>query len=100
MSPDIYISYPDIVKMKNFEIPDKHKDIDAVATKKPLWYSENMKVTNMSRNEELLTTILFPYFSDIFTKKVDDNSRESVKWDAQEMCEEWIKHTYCEGWIL
>ncbi|MEZ5105839.1 MAG: Gfo/Idh/MocA family oxidoreductase [Draconibacterium sp.] len=65
-----------------------------------LWDSENMKVTNISRNEELTTTKLLPYSSDVVTKKVDDNSRERVKWNAQEMCEEWIKHTYREGWSL
>lgn len=65
-----------------------------------LWDSENMKVTNISRNDKLTTTKLLPYMSDIVTKRVDDSSRESVKWDAQEMCEEWIKHTYREGWSL
>lgn len=65
-----------------------------------LWDSENMKVTNISRGDKLTTTKLLPYSSDIVTKKVDDESRQSVKWDAQEMCEEWIKHTYREGWSL
>ncbi len=65
-----------------------------------LWDSENLKVTNISRNEKLYTTKLLPYSSEIVTKKVDDESRQSVKWDAQEMCEEWIKHTYRDGWSL
>ena len=65
-----------------------------------LWDSENMKVTNISPNEELVTTKLLPYSSDIITKNVDDESRQSVKWNAQEMCEEWIKHTYQNGWSL
>ena len=65
-----------------------------------LWDSENMKVTNISPGEQLTTTKLLPYSSDIVTKKVDDESRQSVKWNAKEMCEEWIKHTYQNGWSL
>ena len=63
-----------------------------------LWDSENMKVTNISSNEKLVTTKLLPYSSDIVSKRVDDRSRQSVEWNAQEMCEEWIKHTYRDGW--
>lgn len=65
-----------------------------------LWDSENMKVTNISSDEKLVTTKLLPYSSDIVSKRVDDESRKRVEWNAQEMCEEWIKHTYREGWKL
>ena len=63
-----------------------------------LWDSENMKVTNISSGEKLETTKLLPYSSDIISKRVDDRSKQSVEWNAQEMCEEWIKHTYRDGW--
>ncbi|HSH18838.1 MAG TPA: Gfo/Idh/MocA family oxidoreductase [Draconibacterium sp.] len=65
-----------------------------------LWDSENMKVTNIGPGEELVTTKLSPFTSDIVTKRVDDQSKERVKWNAQEMCEEWIKHEYNNGWKL
>ncbi|MBN1986147.1 MAG: Gfo/Idh/MocA family oxidoreductase [Prolixibacteraceae bacterium] len=65
-----------------------------------LWDSENMKVTNISPDEKLRTTKLSPYAEDIVTKKVDDQSKQRVEWNAQEMCEEWIKHSYQNGWSL
>jgi predicted dehydrogenase len=63
-----------------------------------LWDSENMKVTNLTPDEKLKTTKLLPFLSDVVTKRVDDQSRQEVVWNAQEMCEEWIKHTYRDGW--
>ena len=63
-----------------------------------LWDSENMKVTNLLPDEKLVTTKLLPFSSDVITKRVDDRSKERVKWNAQEMCEKWIKHNYREGW--
>ena len=65
-----------------------------------VWDSENMKVTNISSREKLVTTNLLPYSSDIVSKRVDDQSRQNVEWNAQEMCEEWIKHKYRKGWEL
>ena len=65
-----------------------------------LWDSENLKVTNISPDEKLVTTELHPYSSDIISKRVDDQSRQSVEWNAQEMCEEWIKHNYRKEWEL
>jgi predicted dehydrogenase len=65
-----------------------------------LWDSENMKVTNISSSEELVTTKLSPFTSDVVTKRVDDQSKTRVKWNAQEMCEEWVKHKYNNGWKL
>ncbi len=65
-----------------------------------LWDSENLKITNISPNETLVTTRLLPFSSDIITSKVSEESKETVKWNAQEMCEEWIKHTYHNGWSL
>lgn len=63
-----------------------------------LWDSENMKVSNLSPDEKLKTTKLLPFSSDVVTKKVDDQSKQEVEWNAQEMCKEWIKHTYRKGW--
>lgn len=65
-----------------------------------LWDAENMKVTNIDPNEKLRTTKLVPYSSDIVTKKVDDDSKILVEWNAMEMCNEWIKHDYKNGWKL
>ncbi len=65
-----------------------------------LWDSENMKVTNISPDEKLVTTKLSPYSSEIVTRRVDRQSKERVEWNAQEKCEEWIKHTYHNGWKL
>lgn len=63
-----------------------------------LWDSENMKVTNISPTEELTTTKLKPFASDIITRRVEQRAKERVVWNAQEMCEEWIKHEYRAGW--
>jgi len=65
-----------------------------------LWDSENMKVTNLSPNEKLVTTKLLPFSSDVVTRNVERKAKERVEWNAQEMCEEWIKHDYREGWSL
>ena len=64
------------------------------------WDSENMEVTNISPDEKLVTTKLSPFSADIITRKVERQSKESVEWNAQEKCEEWIKHTYQNGWSL
>ena len=63
-----------------------------------LWDSENMKVTNISPDEKLVTTKLLPFSSDVVTKNVDDQSKQNIEWNAQEMCGEWIKHNYRDGW--
>lgn len=65
-----------------------------------LWDSKNLKVTNISPDETLVTTKLLPYSSEIVTRRVDRQSKETVRWNAQEKCEEWIKHTYKNGWKL
>jgi predicted dehydrogenase len=65
-----------------------------------LWDSENMKVTNIDANEKLRTTKLLPFSNDIVTKKVDDESKKRVEWNALEMCNNWIKHEYQNGWKL
>lgn len=64
------------------------------------WDSENMKVTNIGADEKLKTTNLIPYSEDIVTKKVDDASKVTVEWNALEMCNEWIKHNYQNGYKL
>lgn len=61
-----------------------------------LWDNENMKVTNISPDETLVTTKLLPFNSDIVTRKIESEAKETVRWNAQQMCEEWIEHTYRE----
>ncbi len=65
-----------------------------------LWDNEKMEVTNISPNEKLITTKLLPISEDIVTRKVDRQSKDRVEWNAKEKCEEWIKHTYQNGWSL
>ena len=65
-----------------------------------MWDSENMKVTNIGADEKIRTTKLFPYGSDVVSKKVDDQSRKRVTQNALEMSEKWIRHEYREGWSL
>lgn len=65
-----------------------------------LWDSENLKVTNLSADEKLVTTKLLPFSSDVVTLSVEGRSKQRVEWNAQEMCEEWIKHEYQNGWSL
>ena len=65
-----------------------------------LWDSENMKVTNISADEKLRTAKLLPFASDIVTRKVERDAQKWEEWNALEMCEEWIKHEYQNGWKL
>lgn len=65
-----------------------------------LWDSENMKVTNISDSDKLKTTELLPFEDDIVTYDVERKSRKEVVWNAKEMCEEWIRHSYRNGWEL
>lgn len=65
-----------------------------------LWDGEQMKVTNISPNEELTTAKLTPFSSNIITRSIERESQQLVKWNALNMCEEWIKHTYRPGWKL
>jgi hypothetical protein len=65
-----------------------------------LWDSENMKVTNIGSDEKIKTAKLFPFSSDIVTKKVENQSREWIEQNALEMCEEWIRHEYQNGFKL
>lgn len=65
-----------------------------------LWDSDNMKVTNLSSGEKLRTAKLLPFSSDIVTRKVEQDAQKWENWNAQEMCEEWIKHDYKNGWKL
>ncbi len=64
------------------------------------WDSEKMEVTNIGPDEKLRTAKLLPFSSDIVTKKVDDDSKQWVSWNALEMCKKWIKHEYQNGWKL
>ena len=59
-----------------------------------------MIVTNLSPDEKLVTTELFPFSSDVVSRNVDRQSKKRVEWNAQKMCEEWIKHDYKNGWSL
>jgi len=65
-----------------------------------LWDSENMRVTNIGADERIRTAKLSPFSSDIITRKVERESLEWVEWNALEMCDEWIKHEYHNGWEL
>ncbi len=65
-----------------------------------LWDSENMRVTNIGAEEKIRTARLLPYSSDIVTLNVDRDSKEWVEQNALEMCNEWIKHEYHNGWTL
>jgi predicted dehydrogenase len=65
-----------------------------------LWDSENMRVTNIRADEKIKTTNLLQYSSDVVTKKVDNESRQMVEWNALEMCNEWIRHQYQNGYKL
>ena len=65
-----------------------------------LWDSEKMQVTNISPNEELTTAELTPFSSDIVTRSVEQKSQKWIKWNALNMCEQWIKHNYRPGWNL
>ena len=62
------------------------------------WDAKNMKVTNISSDEKLSTTKLLPFASDVVTRRVERDAKKRVEWNAQEMCEEWIKHKYRDGW--
>jgi predicted dehydrogenase len=65
-----------------------------------LWDSENMKVTNIEPGEKLRTTHLLPFDADVVTRRVERAAKKGVEWNAMEMCEEWIKHEYKNGWAL
>lgn len=65
-----------------------------------LWDSRNLKVTNISPEEKLRTTQLFPFSDEIVSRRVERASKKGVEWNAQEKCEEWIKHNYRNGWSL
>ena len=63
-----------------------------------MWDGDNMKVTNIGADEKIKTTKLLPFAEDIVTRKVERSSKKTVEWNALEMCNEWIKHEYQNGW--
>ena len=63
-----------------------------------LWDSENMRVTNIGADEKIRTAKLSPFSSDIVTRNVERKSKEWVEWNGLEMCKEWVKHEYHNGW--
>jgi predicted dehydrogenase len=65
-----------------------------------LWDSENMRITNIGADEKIRTAKLSPYSSDVVTMGVESESRQWVEWNAQEMANEWIRHTYQNGWAI
>jgi hypothetical protein len=65
-----------------------------------LWDSENMRVTNIGAEEKIRTAKLYPYSSDVVTNRVVNESRKWVEQNALEMCKEWIRHEYQNGWNL
>ncbi len=62
------------------------------------WDSENMKVSNIGASETIRTAKLSPFSSDIVTRKVERQAQSWVEQNALEMSNEWIKHTYHNGW--
>jgi len=65
-----------------------------------IWDSKQMRVTNIGNDEKIRTAQLAPFASDIVTRQV---ARDAVTWieqNALEMCNEWIRHTYQNGWTL
>ncbi len=65
-----------------------------------VWDSENMKVTNIAGDEKIKTLNLLPFSSPVVTRKVEQDSKKRVEWNALEKCTEWIKHEYQNGWSL
>ena len=65
-----------------------------------MWDSETMQVTNIGENEKIRTALLAPYESDVVTRKVERSSKKWEEQNALEMCNEWIKHEYQNGWTL
>ena len=64
------------------------------------WDSKNMQVTNIGPDEKIHTAKLLPYSSDVVTNRVVNESRKWEEQNALEMCTEWIKHEYQNGWKL
>ncbi len=65
-----------------------------------LWDSKKMKVTNIADNEKIRTAKLAPFSSDVITQAVEQEALSWVEQNAKEMCNEWIKHEYYNGWKL
>ena len=65
-----------------------------------LWDKENMQVTNIGSDEKIRTAKLLPFSADIVTRLVERASKERVEQIALEMCNEWVKHEYHNGWKL
>lgn len=65
-----------------------------------LYDSENMKVTNIGESERIRTAKLSPFSSDIVTRKVEREAMSWVEQNALEMCNEWIRHEYYNGWTI
>lgn len=65
--------------------------------KKLLWDGENMRITNISDSEKISVVT-----SDKFTVINGDPKFDTKKIEIQAKAssEEWIKHTYREGWVL
>lgn len=53
------------------------------------WNGKEMKVTNIGADEKIRTASLAP-----------DESKKWVEQNAMEMCNEWIRHEYRNGWKL
>lgn len=65
-----------------------------------LYDSENMTVTNIGESEKIRTAKLSQFASDIVTRKVEQQALSWVEQNALEMCNEWIRHEYHNGWSL
>jgi hypothetical protein len=65
--------------------------------KKLKWDGKNMSVTNISDND-MISVVTSNKFTVINGDPRFDTKK--VKVNALESSEEWIKHTYREGWTL
>lgn len=60
------------------------------------WDGQEMKITNIGPDEKIKTANLITSKN----KSAMDYEKKWVEWPAFEMSEEWVKHTYREGWKL
>jgi predicted dehydrogenase len=65
-----------------------------------LWDSENMQVTNIGPGEKIRTVKLLPFQEVPVTRAVERAAKEWVEQNALEMCNEWIRHEYQNGFML
>jgi predicted dehydrogenase len=65
-----------------------------------MWDSEQMRVTNIGEGDKIRTAQLAPFASDVVTRQVERDALTWVEQNALEMSNEWVRHTYQNGWTL